>query len=233
MFLSLVGCITEPTSKPTLLTEAESTHVRVNYSGIELGEWEGEKGFFVTIEAESLLDYSISDYSFTMQKTLLANEQSYEAKHSEIISNETDNTLLIRQFFSPNLSDDIEQLGVNVYVRPDYYKRTLQFSNLKDNDKNIIVNDFTIKSLQISGNKLTIHAQDVHEIKGLSISLLQEDEEIFPFFTSTDNNPSTNEVIVTYEFAKPLPESISLKVKRLHLQEKMWEFPLVVPIDTN
>ncbi len=218
--------------------EAYNSHIHVSFTGMEKGEWNGEEGFFVYIEAKSLLDYKTDDFSYTLQRTLYDEQsRSYETKHSEILSTDINNqpledrTVLIKQFFSPSPPKDIDTLDIHVFVRPDYYTRSILFSNLKDGDTNIMNNDFYINDVKINKKTLAFRAHDVHEIKGLDVSLIQDKEQIYPFFRSTDYNEETNELYATYEFAQALPEAITLQITRLRLQENIWEFPLTIPVN--
>lgn len=234
----LSACKSTEPSQSELHLESENSHLRIQFENIEIGEWENQPGFFLSVSATSLLsEYDASDdYRYTMDSILIdENGQTYEATYKETAPADNDSAeeeqVIIRQFFTPPISTEIEQLNVKVYTKPLYYQREVVFSNVQDGMINLINNDLILEKVIIDDRKLEIQVADIHEIKGLELSLIEKNEEIYPVFTTTDYNDETHRLLATYEFAKPLSDSLTLKLTRLRLQEQIWEYPLTIPIN--
>ena len=228
----LSGCLGPSSPPKELIKTAENNRIQVQFDKIEEAEWEGNKGFFVYILATSLVDYHVdNDFLYRMDSILLDQEgREYEALFSEIIESDlgTD-TLLFRQFYSPTLNDSIETLTINVFVKPTYYKRQVIFKDVRDDMSNLLENDLFIQQVQVENNQIHLNVFDVHHLNGLTVTLRQEKEDIFPAYTRTSYNQEMNQLTASYEFTKSITEPFTLTLNRLKIQEQIWTFTLHVP----
>lgn len=221
-------------SSVDLQVENQNSHLHVEFETIETGEWDGQQGFFITIAATSTMDqYQAEQFSFALDSVLTdENGATYEALHSETLppleSNE--DQIRMRQFYTPELPNNLSRLDITVFAKPLYYKREIVIPEMTDGTTNRFINDLVINRAETDGGRLTIEISDIQPISGLSLSLIQDDEEIYPVFSTTRYREDTNQLMASYDFATPLPDSFTLKLTRLRLQEQIWQLPLTIPV---
>ncbi len=211
---------------------AENNRIQVQFDKIEEAEWEGHKGFFIYISATSLVDYDVeNDFLYRIGSTIIDHGgKQYEALFSETVKPESDSSSVVfRQFYSPTLEDSIDTLAIDIYVKPTYYIRKVVFHDLKDDMSNVLVNDLFIQNVQVDNKEIQLDIFDVHHLNGLTVSLRQENEDIYPAYTRTTYDPENNRLTASYEFTKTIPESFTLTLNRLKLQDQFWHFTLTVP----
>jgi hypothetical protein len=227
----LTGCQNSSISTNELVLTADNNRIKVQFDKIEEAEWEGKTGFFIHILATSLVEeYSAKDdFLYTLDSTIMdQNNQIHQALFSETLELDS-NSVLIKQFYTSVLNDSIESMHINVYVKPNYYERKVVFQNLENQMNNLLMNDLFIEAIQVEDKVINLSIFDVHDLTGLSVSLHQENEDIYPAFTRTNYDEKINHLTASYEFTKALPDTFTLTFNRLKLQDKIWEFPLTIP----
>ncbi|MCM3715161.1 hypothetical protein M3202_13815 [Alkalihalobacillus oceani] len=232
MLCFLCACQTTE-SAVDLQIENQNSHLDVEFETIETGDWDGQQGFFITISVTSVMEqYQADEFSYALDSLLTdENGATYEALHSETLplENETEQ-VKVRQFYTPELPDDLSHLDITVFAKPLYYKRELVIPEMTDGTTNRFVNDLLINKAETDGRRLMIEISDIQPISGLSLSLIQDNEEIYPVFSTTNYLEDTNQLIASYDFATPLPDLFTLKLTRLHLEEQIWKLPLTIPV---
>ncbi len=230
--LLLSGCLGPSTPSRELVQTAENNRIQVQFDKIEEAEWEGNNGFFIYILATSLFDYHVdNDFLYRMGSTIIDQDgQTYKALFSETIESDLgSDTILFRQFYSPILNDSIETLSIDVFVKPTYYKRNVVFQDLEDDMSDLLTNDLYIQQVQVENNQIHLNVFDVHNLNGLTVTLRQENEDIFPAYTRTSYSQETNQLTASYEFTKAVTEPFTLTLNRLKLQDQIWHFTIDVP----
>ncbi|MCM3759826.1 hypothetical protein M3212_03375 [Alkalihalobacillus oceani] len=221
-------------SSVDLQVENQNSHLHVEFETMEAGEWDGQQGFFITIAATSTMEqYQTEQFSFALDSVLTdENGATYEALHSETLPplESDEDQIRVRQFYTPELPNDLSHLNIIVFAKPLYYKRELVIPEMTDGTTNRFINDLVITKAETDGERLMIEISDIQPISGLSVTLIQDNEEIYPVFSTTHYLEDTNQLIANYDFATPLPDSFTLKLTRLHVQEQIWQLPLTIPV---
>ncbi len=234
LLLFLSGCQDHSPSND-LVMAAENNRIQVSFDRLEEAEWEGNKGFYIYVTASSLLDTykAEDDFLFALNSTITDdNSEVYQALFSETIAND-ENSVTIKQFYSPFPGHSLDSLDITVYAKPTYYKRKVIFQDLEKEMSNQIMNDLFLETVSVQGNEIQLQIFDIHDLHGLTVSLLQDNEEIYPAFSRTSYDPNQNFLTASYEFTNKVPDRFTLVFKRLKLQEQIWEFPLTIPIKQN
>jgi hypothetical protein len=189
-------------------------------------------GFFIEIMLTSKdPDYVLDeDYLFAISHISIDESgKEYEAQSSEkehFVTDQDQDAVLIRQFFTPALESEAPSIDFTLYVQPTYYEHEVVFNKLDEHVRSVEKNDLTIRSIDIKGKKLALVVEDVHNVKGIELSLKQGQEYIYPVSSITDHHPHFNSFHAEFEFAQSLPNTLTLRMRRPHLDKIIWEFPL-------
>lgn len=237
----LVACSSNQANdkKQKAITEQETEQLAVSFVEVKKGKINDIDGFFIRFAIKQLSGepFETERYSFTLQDILIdKNERRYKAITSELLTTDQagdplpEDTVHFQQFFGPLLSNDLTTLPVTFYIKPTYYEREIIFEDVSPQSTPLQKNDLTIERIAVNDKKLSLFITDVHDTKGIEVTLLIDGETIFPVFSNTEYGKLSNSVAIDFEFALPLPESFSLKVTRYRLNDVVKSLSFHVPI---
>ncbi|ERN52737.1 hypothetical protein M3689_01820 [Alkalihalophilus marmarensis] len=239
LLIVIAGCESNKEEDLSFEATVENSHLKVELVDIEPAVQDNQTGFFVDVLVTSLHpSYDVrTDFNYAMDKVIAT---SLDKKHEAAAIYTYDSTasatslepdqILIRQFYTPGLEETAHVLHVPFYAKPLYHKRNITFKELSHQSNHIEHNDFKIISLDVEQHTLSLIASDVHEMKGLEVTLLIDDETIYPAFQTTNVEETTNLLHGTYEFTQPISEPFTLKLQRPRLDDLIWTFDLSTPI---
>lgn len=225
--------------KQNAVTKQETEHLAVSFVEIAKGTVDDQDGFYLRFAVKQLSGEPLQadDYSFSLQEILTDKDgNEYKTILNERLTTDQagdplpPDTIHFRQFFTPKLSNNLSTLPVTFFIKPTYYKQNVLFENISAQTENVINNDLLLQRVSVDGKKLSLLLTDVHHVKGLGIALLLDGEEIYPVFSKTEYGKLSNSLAADFEFAKPLPNTFSLKITRYRLQDIVIDLPFNVPI---
>lgn len=226
-------------NEPKKITKQETEHLEVSYVEMKKGTVDDQDGFYLRFKVKQLSGepFQADDYSFTLQDILIdKNGHEYKTISNERLTTDQAgdplpaDTIHFQQFYSPKLSNNLTTLPVTFYIKPTYYNKNILFENIHAPAENVLNNDLLLQKVSVDGKKLSLVITDVHDVKGLKVSLLLDGETIYPVFSKTEYGKLSNSLFAEFEFAKPLPETFSLTVTRYRLQDIVQELPFNLPI---
>ncbi|WP_142302818.1 hypothetical protein [Bacillus sp. FJAT-45350] len=239
--MTLAGCYNTNTNElPSVITENNNQRLHVSYQGTEHTVINDSEGFYLLFEISHLDGPKLTkdNFDFSLLNILKDNNGTeYTSLSKEIVTNDEngeplpEGTLAFKQFFTPKLDSNEEKINLSFFIKPLYYSRDIIFENISEDINLLTKNDMTIGELKTEENKLSVKIGDVHDIRGLEVSMIYDGEEIFPAFSSTDVNQEVNQMQATYTFTNNIPPTFSLKFTRHRLQDIVWEFPLMLPVE--
>lgn len=211
------------------VTTQQNDRLKIEFYDIERAVINGEEGFFVEFHVHHLSGPALNEqnYAFSLQEILQSGEHKYETKAKSVQF--TEDKAIVSQFYTPLLIQNNTPLPVSLNIKPLYYKKEIVFEDLNNNSQNVEKNDLTILDIQVEKNQLQLMIHDVHPLAGLKMTLLINNEEIYPTFLKSDLNKKTNVLSLSTTFSSPLPEPFTLKFTRHHLGDISWNVPFYVP----
>ena len=225
VFITLGGC-QQPDTKD-VQNIYENSYIKVVIDEIV----EVENGFFLTVTLESITEGGINknDYAvaFPSQIILANGHEFYKINEEQKTEFVNDEKVMIREFY---LSESENQklagfLSFSLYVKPTFNKKLVTFE-IDGNRNNVMSDGIILTNIDLKDNYLRLNLNDVHPTKGIGVTIELEGERIYPVVSRTEQNLNTMKG--EFEFAQPLPETISLMISRANLSETIWELPFTL-----
>jgi hypothetical protein len=213
----------------------QNSHIKIELIDIKANDPSDSSGFYVDVLVTSLHPYYDvwDDFSYTMDRFISSSpDLMHEATSIETLNHTKEGTLLefnevlIRQFFNETLKQGKHLLNIPFYVKPLYYEQNITFEGLSHDTKQIEKNDFRISSIDVEGPQLLLTASDVHNLKGVNVALLINNEQIHPTFTTTTYNEEITQLQGVFEFTQAIEEPFDLMIRRHKIEEQVWTFML-------
>lgn len=230
--LLLFGCDSHNDSSENAekyVTKQSNKYVAIQFQEIERTRENNEEGFWLHFLIEHVKGEKLTkqNFSFALSNEIEIDGQIFTAKDSE--TEFAENKAYYKQYFTPLIDWNIDEIPVTFYIKPLYYKKEITFENLTNGSQNIEKNELQLVDVEVEGNKLHLIIHDAHPVVGLQSTLLIDNEEIYPTTVNTELNKQNNTLYVTYTFASPIPEKFTMKFTRHQLEDIVWKAPFLLP----